>query len=448
VNLIFICADTFRADYLGCYGNGEIQTPNLDRLANDGVVFESVYAEGLPTINARRVYMTGRHLFPKWEAREHKGDHLSWQPGWHALDEEDVTLAEVLQQAGYTTAFVTDVYHMFKPTGNFHRGFDSWQWIRGQEQDRYLTGPQEDVNFKPYVRDGAYQRRRFQGLEQYLLNVGRRKSEEDYFAAQVMRTAADWVSDNLSNQPFFMWVDCFDPHEPWDPPKEFADMYMPGYTGREPIVGAKTVDELPPEEFERTKALYAGEVTFVDKWIGHLLDRLDSSGLMDDTIIAFTSDHGTLLGEGGLIHKSHYMLIRPEVRLPFIVRHPGKQFAGKRVSSLVHAPDFMPTFLRLLGVDVPERVTGKDIWPLVAADAGLIHDEIVTAYGYYASIRNSEWNYIIRYAENDRAPEMPSRLYNLKTDPDEAEDVAPAHPEVAEELDTRLQKYIDDGGLL
>jgi arylsulfatase A-like enzyme len=374
----------------------------------------------------------------------HKGDHLTWQPGWHALDEEDVTIAEALQANKYTTAFVTDVYHMFKPTGNFHRGFDSWQWIRGQEQDRYLTGPREDVDFTPYVRGNAYQRRRFQGLEQYLLNVSRRRNEEDYFVAQVMRTAADWISDNVGNLPFFMWVDCFDPHEPWDPPREFADIYCPNYKGRDPIVGAKSVADLPPEEFERMKALYAGEVTLVDKWIGHLLDRLEECGLKEDTIVAFTSDHGTLLGEDGHIHKSHHMLIQPEVRLPFIVRHPDKQFAGKRVEQLVHAPDFMPTLLGLLGVDAPDRVTGRNIWPLVTGEADSIHDYVVTAYTYYASIRNEKWNYIIRYAEHERAPDMPPRLFDVKNDPQERKNVVDSNPSVAAEIQARLDEYIKE----
>jgi len=388
--------------------------------------------------------MTGRRLFPGWESREHKGDHLGWQPGWHALDEDDVTMAEVLQEAGYTTGFVTDVYHMFKPTGNFHRGFDSWQWIRGQEQDRYISGPRDDVDFGPYVRGDSYQRRRFQGLEQYLLNVSKRKDEEEYFVAQVMRTAADWISDNTGNSPFFLWVDCFDPHEPWEPPREYADIYCPDYDGPEPVVGAKSVDKLTPEEFERTKALYAGEVTLVDKWIGHLLDRLDECGLTDDTIVAFTSDHGTLLGEHGHIHKSHYMLIRPEVRLPLLVRHPDRQFAGKRVEALVHAPDFAPTLLGLLGVDPPDRVTGKDMWPLVTGDAESIHDFVVTAYTYYAALRTTDWNYIITYTDPIRGTELAPRLFDLQNDPDETTDVVSDHAETAAELRARLDEYMKE----
>ena len=125
MNLILICSDTFRADYLGCYGNEWIQTPYLDKLASQGVLFEDAYAEALPTLPARRVMLTGRRCFPF--ALYPQPDDLVRCPGWHPLFAEDVTLSEALREHGYTNAFVTDVYHMMKPGKNFHRGFHSWQ---------------------------------------------------------------------------------------------------------------------------------------------------------------------------------------------------------------------------------------------------------------------------------------------------------------------------------
>jgi len=447
VNLIFICSDTFRADMLDCYGDTKTHTPNLDRLASEGVVFESTFAEGLPTIQARRIYMTGRRLFPSWEIREHKGDWLSWQQGWHSLDEEDITISEVLQEKGFTTALVTDTYHMFKPTRNFHRGFDAWLWIRGQEQDRYITGPREAIDFSRYVREGTYQRRRFQGLEQYLLNVMPRKSEEDYFVAQVMRTAADWLRRNTGNQPFFLWVDCFDPHEPWDPPRSYADMYFPDYEGIEPIIApSRKADEYPPDEWQRVLALYRGEVTLVDKWIGYLLETVEELNLLDDTIIVFTSDHGTILGEQNRVHKANYMLIAPETHLPLIIRHPDSRWRGKRVSGFVQAQDIMPTMLKLLGVDVPDRAQGEDMWSLVRDERDSLHDFIITAYNHYASIRNRDWNYIMPYTEPHpsirKRERHPPRLFNLHSERGEEEDVIGDFPDVAAEMRERLETYI------
>lgn len=130
MNVLAICADTFRADYLGCYGNDWINTPNLDALAENSIVFEQAYVEALPTLPARRVYFTGRKLFPRWQIKPHKGDHLGFQPAWHAIPEEEITIAETLSGSGIECGFITDVYHYFKPTGNFHRSFHSWEFIR------------------------------------------------------------------------------------------------------------------------------------------------------------------------------------------------------------------------------------------------------------------------------------------------------------------------------
>ena len=118
LNLIVIICDTFRYDYLHCTGNGRIRTPHLDALAEEGTLFTNCYADGLPTIPARRVMHTGRSILP---------DRVKWRP----LNKSDVTLAEILAKAGFTCGFIADTPHYFKPDMNFHRGFTSWQWIRG-----------------------------------------------------------------------------------------------------------------------------------------------------------------------------------------------------------------------------------------------------------------------------------------------------------------------------
>lgn len=443
-NLLVICTDTLRADYLGCYGNTEVRTPHIDQLAETGVLFENAFAEGLPTLNARRVYFTGKHLFPGWEPRPHKGDWLGHQPGWHGLDEGDVTIAEVLQAAGYTTGLITDVYHMFKPTGNFHRGFDSWRWIRGQEQDPYITGPRDTVDLTPYVREGTYQRRRFRGLEQYLLNTMHRESENDFFTAQVLGGAADWLEANAGNQPFFLWADCFDPHEPWDPPRRCADLYCPDHTGKDLIAPPAERSAYTDAEWRRTRALYMGEITFLDEWVGHVLGKLDKLDLAGNTVVAFTSDHGTLLGEGGQVRKKHHALIQGETRLPFILRVPGTASEGMRVSAFVQAHDFMPTWLRLLAETVPDAVTGQDVWPLAMAETTSVRDYCVTAYGAYASVRDAEWNYIRRVCdlypgEDDVAPQ----LYHVPSDPLEERNVIADNESVVQTMEVRLQRRLN-----
>ncbi len=445
LNLLVIVADTFRADHLGSYGNTWIRTPHLDALAADAVRFTQAYAEGLPTVDARRVFMTGRRLFPGWEVRPHKGDALSRQPGWHALDEDDVTLAEVLQAAGYTTALVTDLYHLFKPGRNFHRGFDAWQWIRGQEEDRLRTGPRAAVNLERFFHPQTYRRTRFRGLEQYLLNVMDRHAEEDYFVARVMRTAAAWLQDNRDNRPFLLWVDAFDPHEPWDPPTADADRYAPAVPGIEPIAPPGRWDDYSPQEQARIRALYAGEVTLVDRWIGFLLAELDALALSRETVVVFLSDHGTLLGEHGRVRKQHHLLIGAETRIPWIVRDP-RQPGAREVTGLVQAEDVMPTLLGRLGITAPERVDGRDAWVLLDNPEAGLHRYTLTAYGDYASVRTPDWNYIAAYRnpEGGVAEGIPA-LFDLRGDAREERNVAQAHPDAAEEMDRLLRRCLAAG---
>ena len=140
MNLIFIVTDTLRADYLGCYGNAWIKTPCIDDFARKAVRFTNCYGEGLPTVQARRVFMTGREILPFDDVQQYKGVDPSL-PGWRALSDEDVTLADFLNEQGYWNGMVTDLWHLFKPNMNFHRHFHTWDFVRGQERDPWRPGP-------------------------------------------------------------------------------------------------------------------------------------------------------------------------------------------------------------------------------------------------------------------------------------------------------------------
>ena len=146
--------------------------------------------------------------------------------GWHAIPTAQTTLAEHLLLNGVATGLVSDVYHMFKPTMNFTRGFMSYDYIRGQESDRVRSGPLASINMKPYLPDEIANPTDRPGIAQYLLNMQDRRGEEDYLAPRVFRSAARWIQDNSENQPFFLWIDSFTPHECWDPPMHFADRYF------------------------------------------------------------------------------------------------------------------------------------------------------------------------------------------------------------------------------
>lgn len=456
-NLIYIGTDTWRADYLGCYGNPTIKTPYLDQLSKESVVFRSVYADGLPTIPCRRVLHTGRSILPFEK-------HGSWQP----MFPEDVTFSETLKKAGYTTGLIVDCYHFFAPNMNFHRGFDTWEWVRGQENDKYQSGPKGKYDVREYLPEHLWEVDRYPDgqnprVAQYLLNTQDRRSEEDYFCARTCRSAMRWLERNAGSKPFMLWLEMFDPHEPWDAPKRFQEMYYDKYPVERFLFGYG-VDKkrLTPEDIPALKGLYSAEVTFSDLWIGRLLNRVRELGLMDDTIIVFSTDHGTHLGEQGCVQKTPGFLNSLVARLPLIIRHPDTgTFAGKDVGALISAQDYMPTFLDLLGVAGPgDRMTGKSFRPVVAGEKDGINEEVFVGFGSFGAVRTKKWHYFENLrtvvpvgstpTEYDfrKAMTAPGRgqgpaLYDLANDPGEAKNVVEKHPDVVAEMRRRLAERFE-----
>ena len=429
-NMIVVIADTFRADYLGCYGNSWIKTPNLDRLAAQGVVFTNCYADGLPTIPERRVMFTGKSIIP----REVHG-------GWTPLRDGDVTFPEVLKENGFTTAFIADTYHYFKPNLNFHRAFDSWQWIRGQETDKWQSGPRGKFDPKKHMPEHLWNEAYDQNMRQYLMNTQDIRAEEDYFCAQSFRAAARWLERNADQQPFMLWIDTFDPHEPWDAPPRFQEMYYDSYPCERFLFGYGVRHaDIREEDLPAIRALYAAEVSFVDMWIGRFLQTVEELGLLDSTAIAFSTDHGTHLGEQGCVQKTPGLLNSCVARLPLVVRHPDPTFAGQRVDGLVSSVDFMPTFLEMLGVEESPETDGADFWKLATGESDAIHDRVYSQFGNFAAVRDQRWHYFQHTAGED--PGKGPCLYDLDADPKEETNIVESHPEVVKEMRAHLEQRL------
>ena len=232
----------------------------LDAFARQSVVFDRAFGEGQPTLRIRRAFFTGHRSFP-WRFNFDRRGHWHHAPGWHKIPPDQDTLAEILLSRGYFTGLVADTYHMFKPTMNFWRGFATYEFIRRQETDNWRGGTSAMIKdqIKRHTRE-PFDWPRLAGLVQYLYNVRGRVGEEDYLCARVFRTAARWLEDNSANAPFFLWVDSFDPHEPWDPPHVYADRYFTH--GGIDFIYPNNVDATS-EEQKRMKALYFGEVTLL-----------------------------------------------------------------------------------------------------------------------------------------------------------------------------------------
>src|SRR3954447_13497491 len=158
MNVVLVVFDTLRKDAVGSYGQtppwdlGPIATPNLDAFARESVQLTNAYPESLPTLCARRAIYTGQRTYPfhGGDFRGRKGDFVGAAPGWGRIPNEQHPLSEILQEAGYRTALISDLYHQFKPSKNFWRGFDQWTFIRGQEADAARSGPwptQEEIDY-------------------------------------------------------------------------------------------------------------------------------------------------------------------------------------------------------------------------------------------------------------------------------------------------------------
>ena len=448
-NLIFLNTDTFRADNLQTYGgNGLVKCPQLDKFSEDCVVFEDCYPEGMPTIPIRRVLMTGRRILPHYYFHQHEPVQT---PGWHELYYEDQTIAETLHEAGYYTAFFADIPHLQRPGKNFHRGYRYYEWSRGHEVDYYETAPFDVQEIVPQHYPREYWDRwvemdpgRPDFMRQFLANRQRYEGEGEALIEVTAKNVINWLRRNHDKTPFFLHLEAFDPHEPWDPPKRFLDEYMPNATGPTWWEPPYSNIEVPQSGVERLRANYAGESMCVDYWIGEILATVEELGLFDNSVVVFFSDHGSLLGEQGEFLKGPTRVRRQVTHNPFLVRLPGKEKAGTRASGFIHHPDVLPTLFNLLELDPPPRTTGRNLWGLANGEESP-HEGLVQGYGWIAAIRTKEWQFSKVMDREKLGYDYDSQLYSLADDPDELTNVADEHPDVVAALGSMIDSYLQSG---
>ena len=436
MNLVFITIDSLRADFVGAYGNDWVQTPNLDQFAQQGTLFKKAYPESLPTIPARRALFTGRRCYP---FRDWKYDP-AWQvPGWVPLPDQHETLAETLGSHGYLSCMVTDVFHIYRPKMNYHRGFSEFHFIRGQECDRLHTGAtHNDTSVDKYMTDRMDKNtRRPRELAMYLRNVSFRQSEEDYFPALVFRKASQWLEQNYKTENFFLYIDCFDPHEPWDPPQYYRDLYNPGYQGVEVIMPEYVEDYsdyLTDEELKHMRALYAAEVTMVDQWLGHFLNKLKIMGLEKNTLVVINSDHGHPLGENKITGKHEKAMLPSLLHIYQAVRHPKGSGNGRSVDSFVYNHDLYPTVFECLGLPVPDWAEGNSLVPLMDGSKDRLRDYVTTIFKNYAWANNGDYSLMARVNKSD------FQLFDNNSDPGNHRNIAADNPQICEKLYALLEK--------
>jgi len=344
-NVLLITVDTARADYFSAYGRTDIRTPHFDRIASEGVLFTNAFSQIPVTGPSHKSMLTG--LAP-WE----HGNLLNGLP----LDPALPLLSERLRAQGWRTAAFVSAY-VLDGTLGFSRGFqvydDDFGWLQGL--DGTLLGRLQAMA------------QRFTDPNLVLERIGGRTTDH----------ALDWLQANGGGEaPFFAWVHLFDAHGPYTPPPPWDTAYYQG-DPRDPshtsMAEAKNLAAyLVPSlegitDADYVLAQYAGEVGYTDAQVGRLVDWLERSGQLDDTLVIVVGDHGeSLAGEHGVWFNHGDDLYEASTWIPWAIRLPGGKDAGTKVEELVELTDLAPTVYEVLGQSGPERMSGQSLLPAIS----------------------------------------------------------------------------------
>ena len=445
-NVIVVMSDTLRTAELGCYGSVSVSTPNIDAFAGRSLRFTRAYPESLPTIPVRRAMHTGRRAYPFRNYRPVKWD-IVYLPGWQAIDNDEDTLAENLVAEGYQTGFATDTLPYFAPGFNFERGFWQWEHIRGQQQDRWRSPYMvPDERLARYGEPDKIKENIHSLIPMHLANTAHVQDEEDTSTARTFQWGMNFLEDNAgAGEPFYLLVDCFDPHEPWEAPEKYYRMYGdPDYDGRRLVhCGYAPADKLgyTAQEVRFVHDQYCGLVSLVDEWFGRLMRKLDELALAKDTYVFFISDHGTNFCDNpaNVIGKPAYALYPGVMQLPLLVRTPDEAGAGGTCNELVYNIDVVGTIYDVTGATSQDGIHGHSLAPLLTDTPGWQpRSHVTTRYGdSLCCIDDETW----AITDIDRrAPEM----FDLSSDPhcqhNAAGTIAP------ERFDALWQRLLDDAG--
>jgi arylsulfatase A-like enzyme len=443
MNVILVIFDSLRKDCVGVYGSppwGDVYTPHLDAFAAQSLRMTSVYPESLPTLPARRAIYTGQRVYPFRNSDFRlKGDFVG-APGWGPIPEEQATLAEMLQEAGYRTGLIADLYHMFKPSKNYWRGFDQWKFLRGQEQDPARSGPrltEEDIeHWLPEQMHGRGQGR-IEFIQRCIMNTLDWRHEEDYFSPRVLREAGLWLEENQDADRFFLTVESFDPHEPWLVPPHYLRMYQKDDSHEQVISAYGDVSNLDPTLIARTQANYSAEVTMADRWFGHFMETLRVLGLLDNTMVVVSSDHGHSVGDRGYMGKRGYPSTPEVYDVPLMIRLPGAEHAGKTSGILVQHHDIAELLLDAAGVEPPEPIDGVSfLSAALNGDQGQ-RDHVTVGWGGAVTVITRRWWLNCKVDGNGVL------LHDLEADDPFAVNCADEHVDIVDQLFTQA---VEDAG--
>jgi arylsulfatase A-like enzyme len=434
MNIVLVIFDSLRKDCVSRYGTppwGKVSTPHFDAFADESIVFERAFPESLPTLPARRAIYTGNRVYPfSNDDIFLKGD-FKGAPGWGPIPENQSTLAEILRENGYRTALISDVYHMFKPSKNFWRGFDQWMFLRGQEADPARSGPditeeQIDYWFPEAIRNKRPDRVDF--LRQCIMNIQDRTKEEDFFAPKVLKESALWLEQNQDADKFFLTVESFDPHEPWLAPIHYRNMYRKEQNSEQVTSVYEDVSDVPGEILALTRANYSGVVSLCDRWFGYFMESMRVLGLLDNTMIIFTADHGHSIGDRNYIGKRGYPSTPEVYDVPLMIRFPKAEHAGLSSEMFVQHHDISAQVLETAGVKPPKSIDGVSFLADAIAGKNGQRDHVTVAWGSTVTVITDKWWF------NCKVDGTGVLLYDLKNKDPFTSNVAEGNSHVVDRL--------------
>ena len=406
-NVLFVFADQMRAASLGCMGNSEVRTPNMDELAKQGLLFTNAIS-GYPLCSPyRAMLLTGRY-----------GSTTGEVANAIELPDSEITIAKALKQQGYKTGYIGK-WHLEKSHDPFvpknrRLGFDDY-WA-----SRNLGGETMFDNF--YCADTPEQ----------ITMPGYDADCQTDLAVEFMKKHAE--------DPFCLYLSWRPPHPPRQAPKEYLDMFDPKKLTQRPNVPKGTDDR-------KNMQVYYAMIADLDYNIGRLTKALEELGIAEDTIICFSSDHGDMLASQGLQGKN--VPYEESIHIPFILRYPRRVKAGGKTDVLFNSVDVMPTLLGLCGAPIPKAVQGTDLSSFVLGKGGKKPEAVLLQRIVGRDKKIGEW----RGVRTDRYTYARTKtkgwlLFDNEKDPYQTNNLIdkPEYKEVQDKLEAELQKLLKKAG--
>lgn len=454
-NVIFIMTDQQRRDCLGVNGNAILKTPNLDSIADDGVNFTGSFTSAIACVPSRACIMSGQYPHV---------NGVQTTAGGNWLRPETPTLPGAFSAQGYRSVGVGKMH--FSPWTNLS-GFDERVII----ESKYM---EEDDEYRLYLKEkGIFHKRIGHHSpdfgKEYKCIPTTELSPDDHIDGYIGRKGVSKLNELLdAGKPFFINVSFCGPHDPFDPPAEYAKLYPPEkmQTGK---FREGELDVLPPEMLRRITSMgkekldltkipeakkreiisfYYANITFIDEWVGKIVDLLKARGEYENTVIAFTSDHGEYLTDHNILFKS-YFPCDSDCAVPlFIKPHSSCGKWMNRCDRLVDNASIMPTLLDIAGLEIPASCQGKSLKSLIiGSDDSPGYDDFVVTYAEGCPawrVRTRTHAFVYRHEENS------CQLYDLRNDPHELHNLIQLEPEksasAAAEMRSLLLEWFSKNG--